>query len=121
MRKTITLVAPNGAKVRTVHSRRFFVVYFHEVTSKYNYKTREYDHFTSPVSVAGVVKRTDSAQTAFAELRKAPYSQVVFDVTGDGTPIQLTAEQVRYRAEDEKARTSFRRGLGEPGAGRFGY
>lgn len=81
-RKTVTLEAPNGAKVRTVNSRRFFVVFFGELSSKYNKATGEYDHFATPQAFARVEKRTDSALTAHKEAA-GHRNTVVFEVVGD--------------------------------------
>jgi hypothetical protein len=99
-RNTITLTAPNGAKVRTVHSKRFFVVSWGFTTSTYNRKTREYEHHADK-PVAHVEKRTDSAVAALAALRSCTRG-LVFDVTADGQAIALDRRAVEDRASSER-------------------
>ena len=113
-RQTITLVAPNGAKVRTVRSKRFFVVAFGEKTQRYIGGRLEGDTWVpgywetlpEPVLEAKVVKRTDSAVVALRELNKHRSSHVVFEplqrLDGTWTDHLLTTQQVEFRADGEK-------------------
>lgn len=94
MRKTITLTAPNGAKVRTVHSKRYFVVSFREVGFKYDRTTGEYTRFETPQPIAEVRKRTDALEAAEAEVRLRSPESVIFDTKGEA-PRQLDQDYVR--------------------------
>ena len=88
-RNTVTLTAPNGAKVRTVHSKRYFVVSYRRVVSRYI--PSDYDPTTNtvtpgrtewlpePKQVARVEMRTDSAASAERETHRNTQC-VVFEV-----------------------------------------
>jgi hypothetical protein len=111
-RRTITLEAPNGAKVRTAHSKRYFVVNYghrdahwipgHEDESGLFRVPGHSEWLPEPELFAKVVKRTDSASAAYSELRRHP-GAVVFEISPDGaTKTQLLYFQLKYRAEQEK-------------------
>lgn len=68
-RRTVLIVADNGAKIRTVASRAFFVVREKTVTSTYSTKTGEYERH-EPRPTAWVEKRTDNLDTARTERRR---------------------------------------------------
>jgi hypothetical protein len=100
-RRTVKLTAPNGATVRTVNSKRYFVVHYGATKTKYNHATREYDRFDTPQQFAHVDKRTDSALTAHKEADGRPHV-VVFEVVG-GEPTMLDLRQLGWTAASEKA------------------
>ena len=117
-KRTITLEAPNGAKVRTVHSRRYFVVRFGEIESEYNRKTGQYDHFETPKPVAAVLKRTDSAIAAYAVMRNRS-DVIAFGVSADGeTKRAITTREMGWDADAEKSRKKFLSGVGQQGEAR---
>lgn len=120
--RTVTLTAPNGAKVRTVRSRRYFVVSFQEVELTWNNETREYDHH-EPRPVASVVKRTDSPEVALRELRRNPSNRVVFAVAATDEPGLannwiLSAVDLESRVNSEKSRKAFAARVGRQGEAR---
>lgn len=103
MTKTITLVAPNGAKTRTVHSKRYFVVGYWSDGDVHN---------------ANVLRRTDSPMAALAALRKHNRA-VVFAVSADGQlKNQLTLAEVEDRAQVEKNAKAFLTQQGRQGEAR---
>jgi hypothetical protein len=85
MRHTVTLTAPNGAKIRTTIGKRFYVVEYglNHVKSVPNPDPAEYRRIQvrldPPQAYARVAKRTDSAVAAKRELPRWTNS-VVFQV-----------------------------------------
>lgn len=119
-RKTITITAPNGAKVRTVHSKRYYVVSFREVDREWSKKLGDYVRHETPKPVAHVERRTDSVESAFAQLRKSSSDQAVYGVSADGELItRLSWSEVSDRARTEKGRKKFQtRVIGRQGQAR---
>ena len=118
--RTITITAPNGAKVRTVHSKRFFVVSFREVTTTYNRVTGEFDRH-EPKAVASVERRTDSAVSARTVLRKLGHAGVVFTTSvreGVVTVRALERNELAILASTEKAHKDFLDRRGNQGEAR---
>ena len=102
-RKTITLEAPNGAKVRTVHSKRYFVVGYCEVDG---------------APKAAVIKRTDSAVAAYAAMRNRG-DVIAFGVSADGQSKRpITTREMGWDADAEKSRKKFLAGVGRQGEAR---
>ena len=102
--KTITLVAPNGAKTRTAFSKRYFVVGYWSEGDRHD---------------ANVLRRTDSPMSALAALRKYRSSAVVFAVSADGQlKNQLTRAEIEDRAQVEKNSKAFLTQQGRQGEAR---
>jgi hypothetical protein len=119
-RYTITLEAPNGAKVRTVFSKRYFVVVFGEVTREWNRKAQDYVSYDPPKKVAHVIKRTDSALAAMTELRRHT-NAVVFSVnTSPDGIVKNVVDRATLsgRANSEKAAKAADRRRGTQGEAR---
>lgn len=117
-RNTITITAPNGAKVRTVHSKRYFVVRYGNLHVRYNRSTHEHVQLSPPEPFASVAKRTDSAAAAQAELRRCAQA-VVFDVSADGAvKNQLDAISLGLRAKREKQNKALAARNGRQGSAR---
>ena len=109
---TITLIAPNGAKVRTVFSKRYFVVGY------WSDPIRENGAIVGRVDHATIVRRTDSSMAALAALRKHSHS-VVIAVSNDGQfKNTLTLTEVEDRAYTEKTTKQFAARQGNIGLAR---
>lgn len=95
MRRTITITAPNGAKVRTALGKHFYAVRYGRT------------NLDSPQDYAKVVKRTDSAKTAYREYDQHAHEVIVYEprwVEGKIAAGRLTRSEVKLRVEAEKAR-----------------
>ena len=118
MSRTIVLEAPNGAKVRTAHSKRYFVVSYTEIEQKYDRKTGAYVKFETPMPVAAVIKRTDSAIAAYSAMRNRS-NVIAFGVSADGqTKRPITTREMGWDADAEKSRKKFLDGVGRQGEAR---
>lgn len=110
-RNTVTLIAPNGAKVRTVRSKRYFVVRFgstnyvgYDTATQKSVYSEEYKHFAS------VAKRTDSPTAARTEYRRNPQARVycVAPMVGGENMITDVTDQLDSMALIEKNRKARR-------------
>lgn len=107
-RSTVTLTAPNGAKVRTVHSKRYFVVRYGDLHVKYDRKADEHVRLDPPEPFASVAKRTDSVIAAARELSKCGQA-VVIAVSDDGefkhtlTPAEVSERVVVAKQREASA------------------
>lgn len=121
-RNTITIHTPNGAKVRTVFSKRYFVV--HEDRSNYlgyDFVTKQSVYSNEYKVTAKVYKRTDSAVAALAELRRNPVGTAVYVATlVDDKPVvrMLDLATVTVRATGEKRSKQFQARRGNQGEAR---
>jgi hypothetical protein len=108
-RQTVTITARNGSKVRTVASKRYFVVY-----------ATVWANGERPVEV---VRRTDSAVAAQAMMRKSSF-HTVYALTikdreaGTLTTRELTDTEVHNRAFSEVQQKSFAARVGNNGPAR---
>lgn len=75
-RETITLTAPNGAKVRTALGKRYYTVAFWQHEGKL---------------IAEVVKRTDDIVVADREFRRRYATRVVFELV-NGKPVAVRGQ-----------------------------
>lgn len=113
-RTTITITAPNGAKVRTVHSKRYFVVAYGTTTTTY-VKGQWTKH--EPRTYAGVVKRTDSIDAARVCMNQKN-NRAVYATYGDGSGKFLSWEDVENRAASERQDKKFAARVGNNGEAR---
>jgi hypothetical protein len=104
---SITITTPNGAKVRTVNSKQYFVLHQRMTSWKYNPKTHEQEPI-EPTPVATVSKRTDSPMAALAEVRRNPTGAFIWRsfVNSDGAQDgrEMTQQQLEQLAGAEKRR-----------------
>jgi hypothetical protein len=125
-RTAVTITDHNGAKVRTVASKRYFVV--NSVVTNYV----GYDPATGKSvfsdeykATARVDRRTDSAAAAQAELKKSSFNTVYLLTTNDKHRFvtrALTDTEVHNRARFEKQNKSFAKRSANNGAARsFSY
>jgi aminopeptidase N len=108
-RRTVTLTAPNGVKVRTVLGKRFYAVRYGELhaTSHLDEATQRVviERLDPPQPYAKVVKRTDSAKTAYREYDQHAHAVVVFEprwVDGQIGAGTLSRGEVKLRADAGK-------------------
>lgn len=94
-RRTITIEAPNGVKIRTALGKRLYAVRYGRTG------------FNSPPDYAKVIKRTDSAKTAYHQYDQHAHEVIVYEprwVEGKIAAGRLTRSEVKLRADAEKAR-----------------
>jgi hypothetical protein len=110
MRRTVTITAPNGAKVRTALGKSYYVVRYGDlhVRSVPNPDPHEYRRIQvrldPPEAFAEVAKRTDSPMAAEREWKHNAQAQVfrVKIVAGEVEAIALSRLQLTIAADAER-------------------
>lgn len=109
MRKTITLTAPNGAKVRTALGKRLYVVRYGDLHVRYNRATSEHVRLDPPEAHAEVAMRTDSALAAQRLWKRIAQAEVYEIVLREGKPVprQLPRSELAIRADADRRHRKF--------------
>jgi len=116
-RMTITITAPNGAKVRTVRSKRYFVVAYGTTTRSYS-KGEWITH--EPRVYASVIKRTDSVDAARQSVNQQDGRAVYVTSVSNGVVSGrfLTKTEVEERSATERQNKKFAASVGNNGEAR---
>lgn len=103
-RRTINLVAPNGARKRTTIGKHYYVVQYGTLTEMWDQLTQRYVTLPEPKPYAQVSRRTDSPTAARSKLREHRQACVII-VTWNGekfTQRILTDGQLAAHVMSEK-------------------
>lgn len=109
MRRTVTLTAPNGAKVRTALGKSFYVVRYGDLHVRYNRATSEHVRLDPPEAHAEVAKRTDSALAAERLWKHIAQAEVfaIRIVAGEVEVTRLSRRQLSIAAEADRRHRKF--------------